>query len=392
MIENTKITISLDQKYENIKKRKRLKKLIMFSVYLVTMLISTLAIVIYSNLNKPTLALPKSGNNEDYLYQEIKFINLKNDNSVETIYAKDFVITKDGQEYKASAFSFVDENDNPFINYEDIETFEEYKLVHNGTSKSLRVYFKVNTYSSDNLYYKGKPIENYTKSIDITTQIVSMILSESMLFCIIFVIACISFQSKEYIKTSEKFQAINENVLKSIDKSKFNITKTFYFSASKSGPSDIEKMMLLVDNKNKKFIFIDYDNLLFKTVDFKDVVNYKLIEKNSTDVSSNLQYSILLDSLYTTTSSNEVCKILKLVFVLNDEENSTIIYDLIKSAVSLSSKKYKQLSQELIDATAFLDIVQNQIPKDKKFVYCKHCNVKNDYESSHCSACGSVLD
>lgn len=219
-----------------------------------------------------------------------------------------------------------------------------------------------------------------------------ILMFEFFMLVAIFAIINIKLSNRLIDKKGERFKVVNEKVKLELAGYDFSITKVFPFSAKYSGETDIEKMLVFVDGKNQKFAFVDYNKKSCSIVDFKDLVSYKIIENNGSEIESSTGYSLFFDSLYTKVSSVDVCKNLKLVFVLNDEENATVVYELNKTSLSIKDKRYKNLSQELIDLTAFIDIVQNKIPKDKKFIYCRHCGVKNAYDQTHCSACGSVLN
>lgn len=219
-----------------------------------------------------------------------------------------------------------------------------------------------------------------------------LLIAEFLIFGGIFAIISRLLINRLDFGKGDEYRTINESVMHILQQARFEINKTFSFSVKKSGNTDMEKMLVFVDGKNQKFAFIDYNKKSCSIVDFKDLVSYKIIENNGSEIESSTGYSLFFDSLYTKVSSVDVCKNLKLVFVLNDEENATVVYELNKTSLSIKNTRYKNLSQELINLTAFIDIVQNKIPKDKKFIYCRHCGVKNAYDQTHCSACGSVLN
>ena len=384
MIDNFNIEINDNDKIKRIKKSNLIVRLSILGAFLLTILIT--AIVVFAGAGKQTIYLGSSSgsryiNGADYIYKEIHFTNLNNDDSTEIIYASDFKVEIYGNIYFGE-----------FISTGNVaNASNKYELVHNDKDKYVAVYFKMRYLGDAEFYYKGKSLSYYSNN-ELGYTFGSAVIVEFMIFGLIFAFVSAKLSGRLYPKNGERYKKINENVIQKLKGLKFNTTKTFVLSGRKSGSTDIEKMQVFVDGKNKKLALVDYEKLVCKVVDYKDVVSYKLIEKNGTDVNSQLHFSIILDSAYTTTSSREVCKKLQLVFVLNDEEDSTLIYELVRSSIGIDSDKYKRLSNELIELTAFLDIVEKNTPKDKRFVYCKHCGTKNDYDAKKCSSCGAAID
>ena len=384
MIDNFNIEINDNEKIKRIKKSNLIVRLSILGAFLLAVLIS--AIVIFAGSNKQIVGLGSNSgsryiNGANYIYQEIHLTNLKNDGSTEIIYASDFKFKLYGNEYVGE-----------FISTGNIaNASNKYELVHNDNDQYFAVYFKMN-YLGDGKFYYNDEVLGVISNDDRWSTFGSAVIIEFLIFGFIFGFVSAKLSGRLYPKNGEKYKKINENVAQKLKGLKFNTTKTFALSGRKSGSTDIEKMQVFVDGKNKKLALVDYDKLICKVVDYKDVVSYKLIEKNGTDINSQLHFSIILDSAYTTTSSREVCKKLQLVFVLNDEEDSTLIYELVKSSIGIDSERYKRLSKELIELTAFLDIVEKNTPKDKRFVYCKHCGTKNEYDAKKCSSCGAAID
>ena len=393
MIDNFKIEINDNKKINKIKKSNLIVRLSILGAFLLTVLIT--AIVVFVGGEKRTVFMTGEGGTktidfQEYFYQEIQFANLKDDGSTETIHASDFkVVIEDKEEDKECVGVFISTG-----NVDNAST--EYELVHDGKTKFVKVYFERNPIQNTSfeygVTYKDKFLGSYMTYSNKAYDFWQAFLVEFFVFGIAFAIVSARLSARLYAKNGERYKAINEQVITKLKASKFNTTKTFALSGRKSGVEDIEKMLVFVDGKNKKLALVDYDKLIYKVVDYKDIISYKIIEKNGTDVNSQLQYSILLDTAFTTTSSRDVCKKLQLVFVLNDEDDATLIYELVKSSLGMDTEKYKQLSKEMIDITAFLDIVEKNTPKDKRFIYCKHCGTKNDYDAKNCSSCGAAID
>ncbi len=385
MIENYKIEIDETTKIKKIKKSNLIVRLSILGAFLLTVLIT--AIVIFAGAKVSTVGITGEGgvrsrNGKVYTYKEFEFVNIKDDNSIEIINAEDFVLERNGNRVHGSLISTG--------NLENAS--DEYKLIYDGKDKYIKVYFEGSYYGSLNFYFKGELLDYVSNSNDAGGTFGGALIIEFLIFGFIFAFVSAKLSGRLFAKNGERYKAINEKIVLKLKEIDFKTTKTFALSGRQSGSTEIEKMLIFVDGKNKKFAFVDYSKKLFKVVDYKDLVNYKLIEKNGTDIGSQLHYSIILDSAYTTTSSRDVCKKLQLVLVLNDEEDSTIIYELVKSSLGMDTDRYKRLSNEMIELTAFLDIVEKNTPKDKRFIYCKHCGTKNDYDAKKCSSCGAAID
>ena len=321
MIENIKIEINDNEKINKIKKSNLIVRLSILGAFLLTVLIT--AIVVFAGGKKRMVFMGGvSGSRtidfQEYFYQEIQFADLKDDNSTEIIYASDFKTIVNDKEYIVA-----------FISTGNVDNAStEYELIHDGKSKFVKVYFEIdlvqNTSFEYGVTYKDKYLSSYLVYSNKAYNFWQAFLIEFFIFGIAFAIVSARLSARLYAKNGEKYKAINEQVALKLKASKFNTTKTFALSGRKSGAEEIEKMLVFVDGKNKKLALVDYDKLVCKVVDYKDIISYKLIEKNGTDVNSQLQYSILLDTAFTTTSSRDVCKKLQLVFVLNDEDDTTV--------------------------------------------------------------------
>lgn len=209
-----------------------------------------------------------------------------------------------------------------------------------------------------------------------------------VLICIPFWVSSFLVSRRQKVEY-DSLKKFNEKVLDEIKNNGFVLTKTFYLKAQKTGNALIEQYMVCVDSENKKLCFIDYASKTYRVVDFKDFITYKVFENNGVKIENETKTAF--DSTLTTTVSKNVCKRLKLIIVINDMEQTNIVYDLIKSGMSFESSTYKALINSIIELTSFLDVVDKNTPKSKKYIYCKYCGVKNSENSAHCSACGSVL-
>ena len=174
-----------------------------------------------------------------------------------------------------------------------------------------------------------------------------------------------------FTKKGDKIKRINESVIEIFQKVKFSITNVFYMPSTSTGVEKITKLMVCVDNKNKKMAFVDYDSKKCKIVDFKDIVNYKILKDNGVDVETET-YNVF-DIPFTTTTTTNLCKKLQLVVVLNDENDTNIVYGFVKSGISVDSDLYKNIMNSIIEVTSYLDVIIKNTPKDEVFVYCKYC-------------------
>ncbi len=349
--------------------------ILIFALYLFAVITSIITCV---NSSRECVALTGNGgiSNNKY-YVNVVFFNLTEDGSTDIIKLEDFELSYEGKTYRAIAFN-------------NFET--EYKLVRNRDEKFLKVWFDdANVdYSRSNIYYDGVKLGSRTMSL--VEMLFPMVLIETIAFAVLvlMVIGTIRIICESKAK-AQGIKALNEKTFATLNDIKFNITHTFYLPSPRTGDKNIEKMMICADNKNKKFAFIDYQNKICKVLDYKDFVNYKLVESNGVDVESKMKYSILLDSTYSSTSSKNICKKLQLILIVNDENDTNIIYDFVRSGVNVDSIIYKNMSKALIEVISFLEIANKTPIKEKKYIFCRYCGVKNKEDASHCVACGSAI-
>lgn len=349
--------------------------ILLFAVYLFAVISSTIMCV---NSSRECVALTGNGgiSNNKY-YVNVVFFNLTEDGSTDEIKLEDFELRFEGKTYRAIAFN----NEKT-----------EYKLVRNNDEKFLKVWFEdanVN-YSKCEIYYNDTKLGSRTMSL--LEMLFPMVLIETIAFAVVVLMAVgiirIVCESKA---KAQGIKALNEKTFAALNDIKFNITHTLYLPSPRTGDKNLEKMMICADGKNKKLAFVDYQNKICKVLDYKDFVNYKLVENNGVDLESKMKYSILLDSTYTSTSSKNICKKLQLILILNDENDTNIVYDFVRSGVNVDSIIYKNMSKALIEAISFLEIVNKTPVKERKYIFCRYCGVKNKEDASHCTACGSAI-
>ena len=349
--------------------------IIIFAAYLFAVIASVIMCV---NSSKESVALTSQGGlSGNRYYVNVVFFNLVEDGTTEDIKLEDFELRYNGATYRAVAFN---------------NGKTEYKLVRNNEEKFLKVWFDdANVdYSKCEIYYND--VKLGTRTMSLLEMLFPMILIETiaMAVAILMAVGIIRIVCESKAK-AQSIKALNEKTFAALNDLKFNITHTFYLPSPRTGDKNIEKMMVCADSKNKKLAFIDYQNKICKVLDYKDFVNYKLVENNGVDVESKMKYSILLDTAYAATSSKNICKKLQLVLILNDEEDTNVVYDFVRVGVNIDSVMYKNMSKALIEVISFLEIANKTPIKERKFIFCKYCGVKNKEDASHCVSCGSVI-
>jgi len=380
MIENYNIAVD----NQNEKKSTKHPFLITTLVYFIIYIILAASAVLFIIFNTPIVKRDSSTSiSDDDITIKITFYNLKKDNKLETIKIEDFSYVIDSGKYLAS-------------NFEDGST--TFALLHNDTLKETTITFK-NIYNSTKnkdakVCYKGKEI--LSKTFDPVAEIKDnlIVLTIAVVLLYLFTLPIISI-SRPVNKKSETIKQTNSKAIEELKKHSFNISKTLCISTLISKTDDdLKKKTIYIDGKNKKFGFVDYEKNNLKIVDYKDLIDYKLIENNGVMIETKDDFlaSLITQTNIQKTVNKDVCKKLQVVFVLNDENDTNITYNIIEKSVQINSELYKNISSSLIELTSFLDVIKSNTPKDKKFIYCRNCGVKNDANSSHCSSCKGALD
>ena len=130
------------------------------------------------------------------------------------------------------------------------------------------------------------------------------------------------------------YKTINEKTLEEAEKKGFVPSKKYFMSGYKTGSADEEKLMICFNNKSKKCCLIDYLKKKAFILDFADIVSYDVVENNGIKVVEEVS---LFSSVPTQTTKN-VCKKLSLVIVMDDLDDTNVVYDLIKSGVTFESQ------------------------------------------------------
>lgn len=378
MVERIKIQVE-----DKNKTKSRAGRFVLIGI-LVLYLIAILTTIIIVNAHKTTekVGLTGSGNYEGSYYAvEVAFYDLEVGGGQTKIYAKDFVLETFSKDIKATCF----EGGATTYTLKRNKSVEYVKVMFPRTESYYQFYMA-------DVEYKGEEVEimNVQSVGEILVPIVAV---ETFLFFIIFMMAFVIIKNANYSKAfSQKCKEINQEVVRELKARGFVSRKVFYMPSPRTGETNMEKMILAVDNKHEKFAFVDYINKECVIANIDDIVNYKVIENNGVNVK---QYSstTIFNMPYTETETYDVCKKLQLVITLNDSDKTNVVYEFVRSGVRTSSSIYKEMSRVIIDVTSLLDVETGAVSKDgKAVVKCKYCGVKNKADASHCCSCGAVLE
>ena len=375
-----RIKFQIEDKNKNKSKAGNFILLGIFMLYLIALL-TTIIIV---NVHKTTEKVGYTGSatyaGSNYVV-EIAFYDLEIGAGQTKIYAKDFVLETFNKNIKAIGFE---------------GGAQSYTLKRNKSVEYVKVMFpRTDTYYQmymGDIEYLDEEVEmmNVQSVGEIMVPIVAV---ETFLFFLIFMMAFVIIKNTDYTKSfSQKCKEINQEVVRVLKARGFVSRKVFYMPSPRTGETNMEKMILVADNKHEKFAFVDYTNKECVIANIEDIVNYKVIESNGVNVK---QYSstTIFNLPYTETETYDVCKKLQLVITLNDSDKTNVVYDFVRSGVRTSSSIYKEMSSVIIDVTSLLDVETGAVSKDgKAVVRCKYCGVKNKADASHCVSCGAVLE
>lgn len=371
-----------DKKPKKIARQNLIIRLCVFALFILSVIITAACVfqekeyVAYGSYSF------KSSNyyNSDGRYcYNIVFGNLKDDGIVEIVKAEDFSFKIDG---KIIYGKYIGDNESS-IN----KTY--YKLVHNGNNQSVYVTFN---YSYDynyakQVFYKGTELNHVNKYQDQSSTFWGLFAVELLGFGMILITVNIILRKRGYKNKNKLYYNLNKQLHLELKNHAFEITKIFSFQQALSCTKVEEQLQILVDRNNKKIALVNYNTRICAIIDYKDIVNYKIIEKDGADEETTTTLG-----LFYNTSSSPVCKKLAFVIVVNDEEEPQFTYEIINGSVSITSNRYKNNLKSITEISSFLDVIKNKSPKAIDFVHCKYCGTKNDYNVKKCISCGSNLD
>ena len=375
-----RIKFQIEEKNTNKSKAGNFVLIGIFILYLIAILTTIIIVNLHKTEEKVGLA-GSSGYEGSYYAVEIAFYDLEVGGKSTTINASDFTLETFTKDVKAICF----EGGAKTYTLKRLHSVEYVKVMFPRTDTGFL------TFETDVEYLDEELDMMSVESVgEIMVPIVAV---ETFLFFIIFMLAFVIIKNSNYSKPfSQKCREINQKVVSELKARSFVSTKVFYLSSPRTGASNMEKMIICVDNKNGRFAFVDYTNKECVIVRNEDIVNYKVIENNGVNVR---QYSstTIFNVPFTETETYDVCKKLQLVITLNDSEKTNVIYEFVRSGISTSSNMYKEMSRNIIDITSLLDVATGMVSKDgKAVVRCKYCGVKNKADASHCCSCGAVLE
>ena len=391
MVEKIHIELENKKQYNKFERAKPFVAIGILLAYLIIVFSTVIALNVRNSRMKIAVGgsnIVGSGSTSMY-YCELVIYNLKADGSTIRLEKDEFELKRGGREYEACGYKTDD--------MVEIEFDGEYiPIVCDATEKKIKLYFEYGSgfssvFGGGVVYYDDDRLDSKPIPEALNAERTAYIIIETVGILLIWLMISVVLNNLSYkIGGAYRLKTINEKVLAKLKERNFTITKTFNMHSSKSGDTALEKMMIFVDSKSKKCCFIDYNKKRAFVVDYDDIISYKVIENNGVKVEE--EPSLL--GLPPTQITKNVCKKLSLVIVMDDMDDTNVVYELIKSSVSMDSASYKLSSDSLIQITSFLDVAKNKVtsvaPK-QRFVFCTYCGAKNKEESLRCESCGSPL-
>lgn len=387
MVEKFEIEIGKRKQLDKYVKAKQILAIAVLFVYAIVAF--TTSIVLKTKAEKPGVAYGSQGITNKQYVAEVTFFNQKTDGSIKQINLADFTLQYGGfKTYKAVGIKTAQMN--------TVYSGESYNLVCDKEEITIKIYFEQGsgtyglTYSFYEVFYKGTELESMPSKEAQKVERTAIILFETIAILLMWWmgVAIINNKNNGDAK-SHYYKSINKKVLEELEKKGFVASKKYFLSGYKTGINDDEKLMICFDNKSKKSCLIDYNKKKAYIVGFGDIVSYSVMENNGVKVVEEIS---LFSAIPTQTTKN-VCKKLSLVVVMDDLDDTNVVYELIKSGVTFESQKYKTATADLINVTSFLEIITSKkhTEKEQKFVFCEYCGAKNKAESLRCESCGSPL-
>ena len=391
MVEKIEIKLDKDEQVDRFAKVRPIVSLFVLAFY-IAIVLTTIAILNTRNsgmkLARGTIGFSGAGQSSQ-AYIDVTAYNLKGGEGYLTFEKDEFELYVKGNEYEAWGYKT--------STMSEINSYSETIAVHySGGEVTFRIYFEPGSgyFSLVNLscrlYYDDERIESRVPEAALKAEKKAIITIETLAVVIVWIILLTILRNKSDKKhKANMFKVTNEKVLSQLAKRGFEPSKVFHLRTPKDGVSSMEKMMICVDSKAQKCCLVDYHKKRAYVLDYSDIVSYNLVENNGIKV---VEENTVFGMAPTQTTKT-VCKKLSLVVVMDDIENSNVVYDLIKGSVSIDSTTYKSCYDSLIQVTSFLEVVKNKAGASNKqrFVYCSYCGAKNKAESLRCESCGSPL-
>ncbi len=235
------------------------------------------------------------------------------------------------------------------------------------------------------------------------------------------------YKSSSNSMLEEKLLGCSKQDKNFLDDEQFHISKTVEIKTLKVLKGKI-KLNLLLDERNKKFVFRIDENKFSKIYKFKDLLGFKTCEDVKVEDVSNTKLNINLvllplailsgNTLFLDDNSEPVnyCTNLYIVLVVNDDKIKNLIVPYAISNVKKKSDKYKAIKEDAEQLEGVLEKIQKenpitqdeiedlklQIEKEKlsaeleklkpaKLCVCKYCGVKVDSRLPKCPNCGGKM-
>lgn len=386
MVEKIDIDVGKKKQLDKYLKIKQIIAIVVLIVYAIAAI--TTSVLLKTKDNKEGIAYGSQQIHDRRYIAEVTFFNLPVDGSVRKVELSDF---------KLKVNSYI-EYDAVGIKTEQMNSvyYGDYNIVCDKEQITVTIYFEQNSgmygfsYSSYQVYYEGKELASMPSKAAQKAERTAIILFETIAILLIWWMAIVIINNKNNAEAkSFYYKTINKKVLEELEKKGFVSSKRYFLSGYKTGTVDDEKLMICFDNKSKKCCLIDYNKKKAYILGFNDIVSYNVMENNGVKVVE----EVSLFSATPTQTTKNVCKKLSLVVVMNDLDDTNVVYELIKSGVTFESQKYKTATADLINVTSALEIITSKkhTEKEQKFVFCEYCGAKNKAESLRCESCGSPL-
>lgn len=182
-----------------------------------------------------------------------------------------------------------------------------------------------------------------------------------ILACLWILIILILIHYTKVIKNRDNQKKINLRSIQVLKESNFEITKMLYINDYATFTQDkIYKKLIIVDERNKRIGFINYDNGSLIMTDFNEILNFEIYENGCL---STFGMGVGCGIFLAETSG--MCREMRLIIRLKRYDISQITYEIINKtllnyAVNKSSSKYKQCISTMQEALSFLEVIKNE--------------------------------
>lgn len=165
-------------------------------------------------------------------------------------------------------------------------------------------------------------------------------------------------------KTRKKQFAINQHAMDYLYQIGFTFTSVFYFCDQATFRKSNEyKKMLAVDNVNKQFALVNYNNGHTIVADYSEFLNYEIYENSNMVMTGGAIGGFGLGFFGATQSGQ--CKDLRLIMRLTRPDTPHVAYDVLPRTflnigVHKNSKAYRDCLASLQEMVSFFEVIKNQ--------------------------------